>query len=146
MLQSFAKNTWQTLYIGIVHCHHRSVRFSNMDLRSWPLHYAQLFQYCWSQFLRDILSACLFLDFLFLRLFAGGYHAPTYAQCFILTNSVYLVVYLVSRVFIAFQSTIPAIVLTLYPGLIIFYLSPIRNKNILFLKWYIGRTEISQEF
>lgn len=83
-----------------------------------------------SVFLRDILSACLFLGiFFFLRLFAGGYHAPTYAQCFILTNSVYLVVYLVSRVFIAFQSTIPAIVLTLLSGLIIFTFSPIRNKK-----------------
>ena len=67
--------------------------------------------------------------FFFLRLFAGGYHAPTYARCFILTNSVYLMVYLVSRVFIAFQSTIPAIVLTLLSGLIIFAFSPIRNKK-----------------
>ena len=83
-----------------------------MDLRSQPL------------------SACLFLGiFFFLRLFAGGYHAPTYARCFILTNSVYLMVYLVSRVFIAFQSTIPAIVLTLLSGLIIFAFSPIRNKK-----------------
>ena len=83
-----------------------------------------------SIFLRDVLSACLFLGiFFFLRLFAGGYHAPTYARCFILTNSVYLMVYLVSRVFIAFQSTIPAIVLTLLSGLIIFAFSPIRNKK-----------------
>lgn len=34
-----------------------------------------------------------------------------------------------SRVFIAFQSTIPAIVLTLLSGLIIFTFSPIRNKK-----------------
>ena len=38
-------------------------------------------------------------------------------------------VYLVSRVFIASQSTIPAIVLTLLSGLIIFAFSPIRNKK-----------------
>ena len=71
-----------------------------------------------------------FLEFSFsLDYLRAAIMPPTYARCFILTNSVYLMVYLVSRVFIAFQSTIPAIVLTLLSGLIIFAFSPIRNKK-----------------
>ena len=40
--------------------------------------------------LKNPASAFIFLGvFFFLRLFSGGYHAPTYARCFLLTNSVY---------------------------------------------------------
>ena len=43
--------------------------------------------------LKNPASAFIFLGvFFFLRLFSGGYHAPTYARCFLLTNSVYLAV------------------------------------------------------
>lgn len=130
MLQSFAKYLTDTLYR---HCplspQKRPIFQYGFEITTSTLSSAFSILLI-SIFLRDVLSACLFLEiFFFLRLFAGGYHAPTYARCFILTNSVYLMVYLVSRVFIAFQSTIPAIVLTLLSGLIIFAFSPIRNKK-----------------
>lgn len=130
MLQSFAKYLTDTLYR---HCplspQKRPIFQYGFEITTSTLSSAFSILLI-SIFLRDVLSACLFLGiFFFLRLFAGGYHAPTYARCFILTNSVYLMVYLVSRVFIAFQSTIPAIVLTLLSGLIIFAFSPIRNKK-----------------
>ena len=49
-------------------------------------------------------SAFLFLGvFFFLRLFSGGYHAPTYTRCFLLTNVVYLVVYALSQGIIHFR-------------------------------------------
>lgn len=130
MLQSFAKYLTDTLYR---HCplspQKRPIFQYGFEITTSTLSSAFSILLI-SILLRDVLSACLFLGiFFFLRLFAGGYHAPTYARCFILTNSVYLMVYLVSRVFIAFQSTIPAIVLTLLSGLIIFAFSPIRNKK-----------------
>lgn len=130
MLQSFAKYLTDTLYR---HCplspQKRPIFQYGFEITTSTLSSAFSILLI-SIILRDVLSACLFLGiFFFLRLFAGGYHAPTYARCFILTNSVYLMVYLVSRVFIAFQSTIPAIVLTLLSGLIIFAFSPIRNKK-----------------
>ena len=130
MLQSFAKYLTDTLYR---HCplspQKRPIFQYGFEITTSTLSSAFSILLI-SIFSRDVLSACLFLGiFFFLRLFAGGYHAPTYARCFILTNSVYLMVYLVSRVFIAFQSTIPAIVLTLLSGLIIFAFSPIRNKK-----------------
>lgn len=130
MLQSFAKYLTDTLYR---HCplspQKRPIFQYGFEITTSTLSSAFSILLI-SIFLRDVLLACLFLGiFFFLRLFAGGYHAPTYARCFILTNSVYLMVYLVSRVFIAFQSTIPAIVLTLLSGLIIFAFSPIRNKK-----------------
>ena len=130
MLQSFAKYLTDTLYR---HCplspQKRPIFQYGFEITTSTLSSAFSILLI-SIFLRDVLSAFFFLGiFFFLRLFAGGYHAPTYARCFILTNSVYLMVYLVSRVFIAFQSTIPAIVLTLLSGLIIFAFSPIRNKK-----------------
>ena len=49
-------------------------------------------------------SAFIFLGvFFFLRLFSGGYHAPTYTRCFLLTNSVYLTVVGTSYWIVHFQ-------------------------------------------
>lgn len=80
--------------------------------------------------LGDVFSAILFLGiFFFLRLCSGGYHAPTYARCFILTNAVYLSVYFVSRFFLAYQWGIPAVVITVLSGIVIFVFAPIRNKK-----------------
>lgn len=39
---------------------------------------------------KNVYSSLLFLyTFFFLRLFSGGYHAPTYSKCFILTNAIF---------------------------------------------------------
>ena len=78
----------------------------------------------------DPASAFLFLGvFFFLRLFAGGYHAPTYARCFLLTNSVYLAVIGTSYWLERFQTynLLPAITVVSY--IVVLVLSPIRNKN-----------------
>lgn len=48
---------------------------------------------------KNVYFSLLFLYiFFFLRLFSGGYHAPTYSRCFILTNAIFVFVYLLSEV------------------------------------------------
>lgn len=78
----------------------------------------------------DIYSALAFLGvFYFLRLCAGGYHAPTYNRCFILTNTVYLLVFFISRIIITYGLTELAIMMTFLSGIVVFCLAPIRNKK-----------------
>ena len=75
-------------------------------------------------------SAFIFLGvFFFLRLFSGGYHASTYARCFLLTNSVYLAVVGASCWIVHFQlyHLLPVIVAASCAVVIV--LSPIRNKR-----------------
>ena len=51
-----------------------------------------------SIFLNAIYSSFVFLlVFIGIRLFAGGYHAKTYSHCFLLTNFVYLLSFLLSE-------------------------------------------------
>ena len=75
-------------------------------------------------------SAFIFLSvFFFLRLFSGGYHAPTYARCFLLTNSVYLAVVGTSNLIARFQlyHLLPVIVVA--SCVVVIVLSPVRNKH-----------------
>ena len=67
--------------------------------------------------------------FLFLRLFSGGYHAPTYARCFLLTNSVYLAVVGTSYWIVHFQlyHLLPVVVVA--SCVVVIALSPVRNKH-----------------
>lgn len=75
-------------------------------------------------------SAFVFLGvFFFLRLFSSGYHAPTYARCFLLTNSVYLAVMGISYWIIHFQIYNLLPVITAASCIVVIVLSPIRNKN-----------------
>ena len=80
--------------------------------------------------LKNPASAFIFLGvFFFLRLFSGGYHAPTYARCFLLTNSVYLAVVGASYWIVCFQlyHLLPVIVVASCAVVIV--LSPVRNKH-----------------
>lgn len=80
--------------------------------------------------LKTPVSAFVFLGvFFFLRLFSGGYHAPTYARCFLLTNSVYLAVVGTSYWIVRFQlyHLLPVIVVA--SCVVVIILSPIRNKH-----------------
>lgn len=80
--------------------------------------------------LKNLASAFIFLGvFFFLRLFSGGYHAPTYARCFLLTNSVYLAVVGASYWIVCFQlyHLLPIIVVASCAVVIV--LSPVRNKH-----------------
>ena len=80
--------------------------------------------------LGNIGSALLFLSvFFFLRLFTGGYHAPTYARCFLLTNTVYLAVYGLSQGLVYFRLFAFLPVITLASCVTIIILAPIQNKN-----------------
>lgn len=95
--------------------------------------------------LGDAPSAFLFLGvFFFLRLFGGGYHAPTYARCFLLTNSVYLAVVGASYWIVRFQlyHLLPVIVVA--SCVVVMVLSPIRNKrHPLFEKTYRKNRKIA---
>ena len=80
--------------------------------------------------LKNPASAFIFLGvFFFLRLFSGGYHATTYARCFLLTNSVYLAVVGASCLIVRFQlyHLLPVIVVA--SCVVVMVLSPIRNKR-----------------
>lgn len=80
--------------------------------------------------LGNISSALLFLGiFFFLRLFTGGYHAPTYARCFLLTNTVYLSVYGLSQGLVYFRLFFFLPVIALVSCVTIILLAPIQNKN-----------------
>lgn len=80
--------------------------------------------------LGNISSALLFLGiFFFLRLFTGGYHAPTYARCFLLTNTVYLAVYGLSQGLVHFRLFFFLPVIALASCVTIIILAPIQNKN-----------------
>lgn len=75
-------------------------------------------------------SAFIFLGvFFFLRLFSGGYHAPTYTRCFLLTNSVYLTVVGTSYWIVHFQlyHLLPVVVVA--SCVVVIALSPVRNKH-----------------
>ena len=80
--------------------------------------------------LKNPASAFIFLGvFFFLRLFSGGYHAPTYARCFLLTNSVYLAVVGTSYWIVHFQlyHLLPVVVVA--SCVVVIALSPVRNKH-----------------
>lgn len=80
--------------------------------------------------LKNPASAFIFLSvFFFLRLFSGGYHATTYARCFLLTNSGYLAVVGASYWIVHFQlyHLLPVIVVA--SCVVVIVLSPVRNKH-----------------
>ena len=92
---------------------------------------------------KNVYFSLLFLYiFFFLRLFSGGYHAPTYSRCFILTNAIFVFVYLLSEVIRWYKPLlIPFAILSCIS---IFLLSPIRSTKhplsidfLLFLILYI---------
>lgn len=66
--------------------------------------------------------------FISLRLPGGGYHASTYRNCFILTNSVFLASYAVSAV-LYYTPDIVGSVLLLICCVVIWVLSPIPNRH-----------------
>ena len=80
--------------------------------------------------LKNPASAFIFLSvFFFLRLFSGGYHATTYARCFLLTNSVYLAVVGASYWIVHFQLYHLLPVIVVVSCVVVMALSPIRNKR-----------------
>ena len=76
-----------------------------------------------------IYSLIFMLVFAGIRFFSGGYHAKTYFRCFILTNTVFVVVLIVSHFEKNHGSTLGLLILTWISMLIIAFLSPIQNRN-----------------
>lgn len=80
--------------------------------------------------LGDVCSSLLFIGvFYFLRLFTGGYHASTYARCFLLTNAVYLMVYTLSHVLLYLQGEWLLPIITIGSCITIAAFAPIRNTK-----------------
>lgn len=78
---------------------------------------------------RSIYSAFAFLGVFFvLQIFSGGYHAPTYARCFVLTNVVYLAVYGGAQLIWGLHLCGLLPFLTVVSCMIIVLLAPIRNQ------------------
>ena len=76
-----------------------------------------------------IYSLIFMLVFAGIRFFSGGYHAKTYFRCFILTNTVFVVVLIVSHFEKNHGSTLGLLIFTWISMLIIAFLSPIQNRN-----------------
>lgn len=68
------------------------------------------------------------LIFVSLRVFVGGYHASTYRNCFLLTNSVFLAALAASTLLDRLEA--PILALGLIPSIaVIWMLAPIRNPH-----------------
>lgn len=79
--------------------------------------------------LGNLLWGIIFLIvFISLRLPGGGYHASTYRNCFILTNSVFLVSFVISLVLLR-TPTVTRYVLLLASCFVIWILAPIPNAH-----------------
>ena len=83
-----------------------------------------------SVLLHDFLSSLLFIAIFFvLRLFAGGFHASTYLNCFFITNGVYLTTYGISFLLGTYASRQIALIFGLISGITILFLTPIQNAK-----------------
>jgi len=74
--------------------------------------------------------ALFFLLFFFtMRLFCGGYHANTYAKCFIITNLIFLSTVVLTEIVIALNLKWLMPILFAISTVIVFILSPVKNEN-----------------
>lgn len=74
--------------------------------------------------------ALFFLLFFFtMRLFCGGYHASTYARCFIITNSIFLSTVALTEIVIKLNLITLMPILFGVSAVIVFIFSPIKNEN-----------------
>ena len=69
------------------------------------------------------------IAYMSLRIWSGGYHAKTYARCFLSTNLTYLAVYAISRILLTLESVWPPLILLFAANIVIFTWAPIKNKN-----------------
>lgn len=80
-------------------------------------------------------NALYFVSFLVffysIRLFCGGFHAKTYIRCFILTNSVFILLITLTNIISNSHVDVKAVILALLllSATIIFILSPVRNVH-----------------
>lgn len=73
------------------------------------------------------------LDFFFvffvLRLFCGGYHAPTYFKCFLITNSVFIVKVMLTGLLLRTQAHFLLQILLFPAAFLIWKFAPVENGN-----------------
>ena len=69
------------------------------------------------------------IAYMSLRIWSGGYHAKTYARCFLSTNLTYLAVYVISRILLTLESVWPPLILLFAANIVIFTWAPVKNKN-----------------
>ena len=85
--------------------------------------------------LLSIVLGALYSSFVFLavfmgiRFFAGGYHAKTYSHCFLLTNFIYIISFLLSKYVLAPLSWPVKLILLLSSAIVVLVLAPIRHKK-----------------
>ncbi|MGN1348348.1 MAG: accessory gene regulator B family protein [Acutalibacteraceae bacterium] len=80
----------------------------------------------------NVLYFVSFLVFFYsIRLFCGGFHAKTYTRCFILTNSVYILLITLTNIISNSNIDVKAVILALLmmSAIIIFIFSPVRNVH-----------------
>lgn len=75
-----------------------------------------------------IFSITFFLGFIPIRFFAGGYHAKTYASCFLSTNLAFLSIVLLS-ISIRDRYTILLYCIFVLSSFYIFKIAPVKNTN-----------------
>lgn len=77
-----------------------------------------------------IVETVVFLTvYMSLRIWSGGYHAKTYARCFLSTNLTYLAVFAFSRMLPALESVWPSLFLLFAANIVIFVRAPVRNEH-----------------
>ena len=69
------------------------------------------------------------IAYMSLRIWSGGYHAKTYARCFLSTNLTYLAVYAISRILLTLESVWPPLILFFAANTVIFVWAPVRNEH-----------------
>lgn len=74
-------------------------------------------------------ALCFLLFFFVLRLFCGGYHAQTFAKCFLITNLSFLVIVGITELIIItnFKFIIP--IINLFSTVVIWIFAPVKNEN-----------------
>lgn len=83
-----------------------------------------------SGLLHSFISGITFLAiFVSLRLFTGGYHAKTYARCFITSNSVFIILMATSYMLERIGAQYLCFAVLLIADFTIFFFTPIRNYH-----------------
>lgn len=83
-----------------------------------------------SSITHTLFFSLIFLSiFVSIRLYAGGFHARTYMQCFVVTNLTHWCTYSLSLIFVSWGRIDVPIIIALLCTFVIICLSPIKNKK-----------------
>lgn len=93
-----------------------------------------------SIFFKPVYMFLFLLFFVPIRMFSGGYHAPTYFRCFIFTNIIFIICILLSKLLLVIPSYF-SILLSFFSTLYIYSFSPkIHSNNLLsYREWFFNK-------